>query len=184
MADVEPIIIAHYQAVREEEMERLRHRDKYIVWYITLTAASVGIFIKNNSWWGLLLAIPLLSCVVGMLYAHTDATLGSLSQWLRYRYTEMLNEYRSVNNISYDIHHWDGSSVHKEYVAGLSFGLRYIVVSLIIGGVGLLSISVAWESIRQSLPYSSTIIIIIEFIFVSIGSVFPLWAWRKRIKQA
>jgi len=52
MAEPESILIAHYKAVREEEMERIRHRDRYIVWYATITATGFGVFVKDNSWWG------------------------------------------------------------------------------------------------------------------------------------
>ena len=119
-----------------------------------------------------------------MLYAHTDVTLGALSHWLRYCYTEVIEEYRIAENIAFNLPHWDGSSVHKEYVKDLSFGLRYLVVSFIICGIGIGAIAIAWKSMKSNIPVFFELVLIIEIFLVLVGFISPLWAWRKRIKQA
>lgn len=185
MAEPESILIAHYQAVREEEMERIRHRDRYVVWYATLSTAAAGVFIKDSEWWGLMAAIPLLSAIIGMLYAHTDVTLGSLSHWLRYRYTEVLKTYQEANNIAFELPHWDGSTVHKEYVRDVAFGLRYMVVSVLVSGIGTGALVLAWEPIEAKVPNCYWVVLGVELIiFLAIAFISPLWAWHKRIQQA
>ena len=102
MADLEPILIAHYRAVREEEMERLKHRDRYIVWFVTLSAAAAGVYTKDAGWWGLLAILPFIGFICGAMYAHTDMTLGALGRWLRHTYSDTITAYRTDNGLNFD----------------------------------------------------------------------------------
>jgi len=58
MASPESIIVEHYKAIREEEMERFKHRDRYIVWFVMITAGAFGVFTKDSAWWGILAIVP------------------------------------------------------------------------------------------------------------------------------
>lgn len=132
----EAIICEHYKAVREEEMERIRQREKYMFYFLTGTGGAFGVFLANNTFSWILLAIPALAFFVGLMYAHTDETLGSLSRWLRTNYSEMLVDY-SASNPGTRYVHWDGSGQNKEYYNSAGFARRYWAVS------GLLSLSSA-----------------------------------------
>lgn len=176
MPDIESIMTTHYRAVREEEIERIRLRDRYLVWYATTSAAAAGMYLKDASWWGLLATILALTVVAGFLYAHTDVTLGSLSQWLRHTYSRALREYRTANEIGFDLPHWDGSEVHREYVRSVGFAMRYITVAIFLAGVGSLATWVAWDK-------SDPAVRIVMILLVALGAGAPLWAWIKRISQ-
>jgi hypothetical protein len=177
MAEPEAILAEHYKAVREEEMERIRHRDQYLILYSTAAGVLGGFFIKDQAWWGLLLAIPLLAAVISLLYSHTDVTLGALSHWLRYDYTRMLDAYRAANHISYPLDHWDGSTVHQQYVRSLVFGWRYIAVAVILGGTA----SVATVMVSNHLSWIASAVAIVV---CAVAAIAPLWAWNRRIVQA
>ncbi|MCH8266499.1 MAG: hypothetical protein IH846_03165 [Acidobacteria bacterium] len=105
MADPETILTEHYKAVREEEMERIRHRDQYLILFVSASGVIGGVYITDPKWWGLLVVVPLFAVVTAFLYAHTDVTLGALSHWLRYKYTEMTAAYRAANNITFELQH-------------------------------------------------------------------------------
>lgn len=105
MADPETILTEHYKAVREEEMERIRHRDQYLILFVSASGVIGGVYVTDPKWWGLLVVVPLFAVVTAFLYAHTDVTLGALSHWLRYKYTEMIAAYRAANNITFELQH-------------------------------------------------------------------------------
>lgn len=182
MPEPELIISEHYKAVREEEMERLRHRDQYLIQFIIGSGIIGGVYVSNPKWWILLNIIPLFAAVVSFMYAHTDITLGALSKWLRYNYTEMINNYRNENGINYDFPHWDGSGVHKQYVKGIAFKLRYYSVSLITSGISLISILMMYEHFKMNLCLkilSITILVVLTILAL----VAPFWALRVRTSQ-
>jgi hypothetical protein len=177
MADPEAILTEHYKAVRDEEMERLRHRDQYLILYVTGIGVVAGIYLKDQTWWGLVLVVPVLGALVALLYAHTDITLGALSNWLRYRYTDMLRQYAETNAVPYVLEHWDGSTVHATYVRSLAFGWRYLVVSALLGLTSATACHQIWTHLTI-VPKKALLAC------TAIAFFAPLWAWRRRILQA
>ncbi len=183
MAEPEAILIEHYKAVRDEEMERIRHRDQYLVLFVSSSGLVGGIYINNPKWWGLLAVVPFLSAVTSFLYAHTDVTLGELSQWLRHRYTKVLAEYKRVNGLTYDLVHWDGSETHRAYVRKPAFALRYFAVAIILAGIGGVATIMAWPHLASEYPRHHCAILVMFSAFSVISFITPVWAWRKRIGQ-
>lgn len=181
--DPESILIAHYQAVREEEMERIKQRDRYIVWFVTLAAAAAGVYTKDTGWWGLLAVMPFLGFVCGAMYAHTDTALGALSRWLRHTYSETLAEYRKANNLIHDLPHWDGSVEHRDFLQTLSFATRYFAVALLVLAVGGFCIFMINKELFQhfeSAPSKAWALISVNSIFTVTGAVLPIHSWHQR----
>jgi hypothetical protein len=183
MADPEAILTAHYEAVREEEMERIRLRDNYLVWYATAAGAAGGIYLQDQAWWGLLLAIPILTLVTGLLYSHTDVNLGSLSYWLRRSYSAALEEYRKANCIEHQLPHWDGSEVHQRFVKSSWFGIRYVSVSAVLAVVGAASVVMLGPHVVREFTTWATSVRLVLSLGVALGAGLPLWAWKTRAGQ-
>jgi hypothetical protein len=174
LANPEAILSEHYKAVREEEMERLRHRDQYLILYVTGIGIIAGFYLRDQRWWGLVLIVPVFSALVALLYAHTDVTLGALSNWLRYRYTDMLRQYQAANALTYALEHWDGSTLHAAYIRSISFGWRYVVVSALLGLTSASATQQIWIDLTIVAKKGLVACIAVSFIA-------PLWAWRCRI---
>lgn len=184
MPDPESILTTHYEAVRDEEMERIRLRDLYLVWYATVSAAAAGVYLKDRSWWGLLASVPILTTVAGALYAHTDVTLGSLSHWLRHTYSTALDEYRKTNHVAHPLPHWDGSPTHHSYVRSLAFGLRYLSVSGFLAAVGTIALLLVGPDIGQKFARTHVLVWLVLLGAVLLGAGLVLWAWKVRIREA
>lgn len=152
MLQPEQIIISHYIAVRKEIMERIRQRDRYLLYFATVSAAILGIYIKDTSFWEILCLVPICCLIVGILYTQTDMNIKLLSLWLRNDYTLMLAEYRKELNLEINLTHWDCSDIEHGDLRGLASSFRYYSVSIIL----LLSGALACIKIIPNLSKVST----------------------------
>ena len=184
MGEVADILVAHYNAVREEEMERIRHRDQYVTQFSIAVAAIAGVYVSNPAWWGLVALVPFLALVTAFMYAHTDATLGSLSRWLRFEYTAMLGEhFKNSAGQPLILHHWDGAGSQAQYVRSIVFASRYLCIALLLGGAALAATAVVMPLIRDQYPVRLYLFSSLLYSFTGLSAIAPLLAWAKRIQQ-
>ena len=104
-----PIIVSHYKAVRDEEMERIRQRERYIVFTATAYGAIFAFGFSQSEHQPFVL-IPFLNLIFVSLYTHTDITIGALSLWLRENYSKTISDFCQSCQIDIQVDHWDGSA--------------------------------------------------------------------------
>lgn len=188
MSNPESIIVEHYKTVRDEELERIRQRDKYVTQFVMGTGVIGGVVIADDKWWGLLLIIPIFAAAMSFLYAHTDITLGSLSKWLRDHYSKMIDDYREDNKIKYSMDNWDASDSQTNYVKGLTFAMRYFAVAILYSGLAILSVLIIsqldTDIIENTvIDESSKNVIIVLWVLSAFSFLSPIYAWIVRIFQ-
>ena len=145
MASQEEIIIAHYSATREEKLERMRARDKYVIWYIAASAIIGSYASTSSEHWNLTFLIPFLSFISAAIYAYNELTIGALTRWLNTEYSECLEKYCSRNDVPYSLAHWDNSREQKEFSSTSAFRSRHYVVSATFLGTAILAVLFAYE---------------------------------------
>ncbi len=180
MSDFESVLVAHYDAVRSEIIERIRLRDQYLVYFAAISAAAFGVFIKDPSWWGLLLTVPVLAFLTGMLYAHTDIIIGDLGIWLRTEYTKSLDRLIECNNADLSLSHWDGSETNLHLFFSASFSLRYYSICIFLFFSSFISTLLVEPYLTKSAPNLSNKIVLL-FNAISLGAaIMPYIALASR----
>ncbi|MGV8988198.1 MAG: hypothetical protein ACOH2H_18160 [Cypionkella sp.] len=192
------ILVAHYNAVREEEMERIRQREQYIQ-YLLLSVAAVASFSVINSQPLVAAVIPFLVAGFSLIYSHADATIGSLTSWLGTSCRQNVGEHLAKGNFPEAVQ-WDGSQANLSYYSGKIFILRYALIAAICvasNALGWLLIDTVGTQLAASsaarvpsstavtqlqMPAGSTEILSWVFVgssLVSVGRILICWIIRR-----
>lgn len=124
------IIVAHYDAVRAEILQRQRKREQYVMLYGTGISVIAGVVAGDPTRWGLLGAVPFLAASVAALYANNDIAIAALGRWLRGSYEALLREYEERHGLGYALAQWDASTELDEF-HHTGRALRYFSMAVI-----------------------------------------------------
>ena len=183
MASPETIIAAHYQAVRDEIALRLRSRDQYVLWLVTGSVGALALYLRNEAWWGLLFGLPFFVLVVAVHYAHTDTMIGSLSQWLRERHSQVLHQYAAANEVSFSFGHWDESAGITRYTRGSLFLTRYLSLAAMFFVVNAVALSIVWRRVDAAFGGWCGVAHIALVILTVLGVGIPALTWWGRLRR-
>lgn len=160
----ESIIVAHYKAVREESMTRLKQRDQVLLFFITGSTVVFGFYLKYPETWAILSIIPIFSVFTASRYVETDINVRILSIWLKQEYTKLLQEHCVAEGIGYSLRHWDSSEIEVGPIRGFASTLRYRTISFVLTLVSFGSCCVfvvsAWNALRDLEEAASTLMVV------------------------
>lgn len=140
------ILVAHYESVRQEIMERMRQRDQYVKLFGTVVVVTIGLLSAKSEFLWILTGIPFLAFLASAMYAQTDIGIGSLGRYLASDYTAAIGRLAATAKAG-ALPHWDGSEAHHEFIQNHSQA-RYQSVALIFAGPAAIA-SVAFVIVAQ-----------------------------------
>lgn len=125
-SDASPIIVAHFQSVRDDIQKWVERRDRYAV-LTAIACGAVGYFaisIQDDTLF--LLLIPALIFVSARMIFHAEMLIGAMVQFLR---TEYETDVEAIYGRK--ITHWDSSEAAKAFARESSFFNRNAAIGLI-----------------------------------------------------
>jgi hypothetical protein len=125
-SDASPIIVAHFQSVRDDIQKWVERRDRYAV-LTAIACGAVGYFaisIQDDTLF--LLLIPALIFVSARMIFHAELLIGAMVQFLRTEYEDDLEA-----TYGRKITHWDSSEAAKAFARESSFFNRNAAIGLI-----------------------------------------------------
>ncbi len=180
----EVIISTHFNAARQEILEKVKMRDTYIRWFVYSSAVLLGLYFQKDRVIevDMLLAIPILGAITAFIYLNVDQHIMKISEWMFEGHKQNIEEYSKQIGFKKAIGCWDYSKQNKDFVTNESFKPRYFsVIGLISGASALTGILMCKEIVFASgweLSYQ-----IVQYIIIPFGfSVFSFIVIYKGMK--
>lgn len=128
------ILIAHFQAAREDVLQKVQLRDRY-VYFCGVSSGLIAYFGMTTETHGILLLIPAIIWVCALLFTQVEHIIGAETWYLKTEYTDELKHLFGRH-----IPHWDCSFAASQFHAANAFQLRY-------AGVGSIFLIGSWAAL-------------------------------------
>ena len=140
----EQLLTAHYQATRENMIEMMRNRDRYIYLCMIAVGLILSFALREDANRYVVVIIPFILLITGYLYVHADMTLGVNAKFLATEYNEGVERI-----LGFHVPQWDGSHVADKYMATSIFKGRIRGVSFLLASAGIASVLIKYLSVSD-----------------------------------
>ena len=133
-SDRAAILVAHYQAARDDIREKTAKRDQYVQLWATGVVVVFGFAATQPKISWVFIVVPFITLITSIFYASSDLAAGLVSRWLSTSYEEEMKKLLGVI-----VKHWDSAAISSQERFEAA-GLRYAALAVIF----LISIAAAF----------------------------------------